>query len=120
MEKRTYNRREIFQKINQFEEYMHKFDKYESEQTNQILSLSKMVRDLLHENDNLKKDIDLLTKITEGNLGEAPGCQFFMLKSYRNAPVVIKDGKLLSHERMKSINISWDACESDVSVDIDA
>ncbi len=119
-EKRTYSKREIYQKINQFEEYMHRLEQYGSENGNQIKKLANMVRDLLKENSDLRKDIDMLERMSEGTLGEAPACEFFMLKSYRGNPVIFKDGKLISSDGMKDVYVRWDSDERRIDVEINS
>ena len=108
MEKKTYNKKEIFQKINQFEDHFHKLEQHDNEIYQQLIALMKTIKKLLEENDTLRKDIDMLSRIAQGTLGEASGCQLFVLKSYRNTPVIFKDGKLLSNEEMNDCRISWD------------
>lgn len=117
-EKKTYSKKEIYQKINMFEEYMNKLEKYGSENYTQIRTLANAVRDLLKENAELRSQVDMLTRMSEGTLGEAPACQFFMVKSYRGMPVVFKDGKLLSSEKMKDLCVQWDRAEDGMNVEI--
>lgn len=118
MEKKTYNKREIFQKINDFEEGMHMLAKYNNQMHLDILSLQKTINNLMEENKELRKDIDMLTKITEGNLGDAPACEFFMLKTYRKDPIIYKDGKLISSDNMENVYVRWSPFDKiDVEVD---
>lgn len=78
-----------------------------------------LIKNLSDENKKLREDINVLTKITEGNLGEAEQCEFLMLKTYRKDPVIFKDGKLVSTNDMTSSYIHWDKGEK-ISVEINS
>ena len=118
-EKKTYNKREIFQKVNEFEEYMHRLERYNSANHEQLLELAKIVRSLVSTNEQLRNEIDILTKITEGNLGQAENCEFLMLKTYRKDPVIFKDGKLLTNDCIKEAHVNWYADDNNINVEIE-
>lgn len=77
------------------------------------------INNLIEENKKLREDINILTKITEGNLGEAEQCEFLMLKTYRKDPVIFKDGKLVSTNDMTSSYIHWDKGEK-INVEVNS
>ena len=87
-----------------------------------ILRIDKQnlqISNLIEENKKLREDIEVLTKVTEGNLGEAEQCEFLMLKTYRKNPVIFKDGKLISTNDMTSTYINWSKGEK-ISVEINS
>ena len=108
-EKRTYNRREIKERIDAFEEYLHKLDSYGQNTSIVLKSLVDIVKVLKEENEALSDQIDSLTCLTSGNLGEASGCEFFAMKTYRGNPIIFQDGKLLSNEKTTGFSINWDS-----------
>ena len=118
-QKRTYSRREIFDKINQFELDTATIKDNEKDIASALSGLRLMINALRNENELLRKDIDVLTKMTAGSLGESSNCELFMVKSYRNNPIIIKDGKVMSSDTMKSAYVRWDQGEK-VSVEVDS
>lgn len=118
-QKRTYSRREIFDKINLFEQDLSTIKDTEKDICTALSGLRSMINTLRSENELLCESIDLLTKMNAGTLGESSNCELFMVKSYRNNPIIIKDGKLMSTDAMKSAYVRWDQGEK-VSVEVES
>ena len=87
--------------------------------TKTLNSQTIQINTLINENKKLREDINVLTKITEGNLGEADQCEFLMLKTYRKDPVIFKDGKLVSTNDMTSSYVHWDKGEK-INVEVNS
>lgn len=119
MQKKTYNRKEIFEKINNFEEHLKKIESYGLINNSALTSLLKITKELAEENKALKESINVLTGMNTGNVGEAPGCQFFMLKSYRGTPVIFKDGQKFSDDAMKNVSVYWNWDDPNIEVNIE-
>lgn len=118
-QKRTYSRREIFDKINLFELNLSNIKDTEEDICSSLSGLKLMICALRSENELLRESIDLLTKMNAGTLGESSNCELFMVKSYRNNPIIFKDGKLMSTDAMKSAYIKWDQ-DKKVSVEVNS
>lgn len=72
-----------------------------------IIKLKAQILNLIDENKKLSEEVKALTAVTHGNLGEASNCELLVLKSYRNTPVIYKDGKLLSSDNMAEANVFY-------------
>ena len=118
LQKRTYNKREIFEKINNFEEHLKKIESYGLVNNTAMTSLLKLTKQLAEENKALKESIDIITGLNTGNVGESQSCQFFMLKSYRGTPVLFKDGVRISDDLMADLNVAWNKDSDQVEVEI--
>ena len=118
-DKKAYNKYELYEKINSFEEDLSTIKKSESNIFASINILNTLIKNLKAENEALRQDIDVLTKMTAGSLGESSNCELFVVKSYRNDPIIIKDGKVASRDNMDSVYIHWDKGEK-VSVEVNS
>ena len=87
--------------------------------TDGIRDLKYRIQTLIDENKKLSEEVQALKAITQGNLGEASNCELLVLKSYRNAPVIYKDGKLLSSDNMEEANVFYSKGEP-VRVEIES
>lgn len=118
-DKKNYNKYELYEKINSFEEDLSTIKKSESNIFASINILNTLIKTLKAENEALRQDIDVLTKMTAGSLGESSNCELFVVKSYRSDPIIIKDGKVASRDNMDSVYIHWDKGEK-VSVEVNS
>lgn len=112
-------KREMLDKINNIDEHCKKLEAYGTGSNGMLNSLLTMVKSLFNENQKLSKDVQTLTAITQGNLGEASNCELLVIKSYRNEPVIYKDGKLISSDNMEDVTIRYSKGEP-VRVEIES
>lgn len=112
------SKREMIDKLNTIEEYSKKLEAYGDTCNTGMKALVTMVKSLLTENKELTENIKTLIELNQGNLGEAPNCEALLIKSYRNAPIVYKDGKLLTNDKMKNIYVRW-SVDDPIEVEID-
>ena len=98
------DKKEIYNKIEMIEEHLKTYLDFNTEN---IRNLKTQIQALVNENKKLSEEVKALTAITQGNLGESSNCELLVLKSYRNTPVIYKDGKLLSSDNMEEANVFY-------------
>lgn len=96
--------KEIYNRVDIIEEHLKMYLDFHDEN---IIKLKAQILNLIDENKKLSEEVKALTAITQGNLGEASNCELLVLKSYRNTPVIYKDGKLISSNNMEDVTIRY-------------